>query len=98
MRELLKRIGITYHDCRVDGRWLFSVLTIGRVDITQYGCNGAMHGALNAFIPRVGYVCFKPPTKAHGVWWPWYFYVSPDATPQRASVRMGRRAFRGGYL
>lgn len=94
MKALLKRIGITYYSTRIDGRWLFSVLTIGAVEITQYGCKGAMHGATNVFVPRVGYVCFKPPTRAHGAWWPWYFYISHDGTPTRASIKFGIRAHR----
>jgi len=57
----------------VSGHW-----SIGPV--VFYGRN-AMHFAVN-IKTRWGFVCFKPPTRCFGVWWPAYFYVSPDATPQ----------------
>ena len=82
---------MSYHVSAVDGRVAFRVLTIGHVEITVYALDTAMHGAVNIFVPRVGYVCFKPPTKAFGVWWPWYLYISPDGTPNRARVKFGRR-------
>lgn len=59
--------------------------------VTIYGWN-AMHVAVN-IQTRWGYVCFHPPFRVFGHWWPWYFYVSPDATPYRARFRMGRGCF-----
>lgn len=56
--------------------------------ITIYGRN-AMHFAVNIHTKRWGYICFKLPTRCFGVWWPWYFYVSPDATPQSATFKRG---------
>ena len=56
--------------------------------ITFYGRN-AMHFAVNVRT-RFGYVCVKPSTRCFGVWWPWYFYVSLDATPQSAKRVYGR--------
>jgi hypothetical protein len=93
IRAWLKRIGIDWHASTLHpvGFW---VLNIGAVEFTLYARETAMHGALNVFVPRVGYICVKPPTKSFGVWWPWYFYVSPDATPNRASVKLGASARR----
>ena len=55
--------------------------------ITVYGWN-AMHVAVN--IRTVwGFICFHPPFRVFGKWWPWYFYISPDATPQSATYGIG---------
>ena len=51
--------------------------------ITIYGAN-AMHWAIN-ISTRWGYVCFRLPFRCFGKWWPLYFYVSPDSTPQGAT-------------
>jgi hypothetical protein len=61
---------------------------IGRVLI--YPLRSAMHGAVEVWTERWGYVCFKPPTRAFGRWWPWYFYLSPNATPWAATLVLGR--------
>lgn len=56
--------------------------------ITIYGYN-AMHVAINVYTERWGWICFHPTWKVFGKWWKWYFYVSPDATPYRASIAFG---------
>lgn len=61
-------------------------ITIGRMTI--YGFN-AMHVAVNVWTKRWGYICFHPPMKVFGAWWPWYFYVSPNATPSCATFGIG---------
>ena len=55
--------------------------------ITVYGAN-AMHWAINIQF-RGKYWCFHPRTRTFGGYWPWYFYVSYDATPQGATFRRG---------
>lgn len=40
-----------------------------------------MHFAVNVWTERWGYLCFRPPVRCFGKWWPWYFYVSRDGTP-----------------
>lgn len=55
--------------------------------VTVYGAN-AMHWAINVRW-RGTYWCFHPTTRTFGGHWPWYFYVSPDATPQRATFKLG---------
>jgi hypothetical protein len=72
---------------RMIDRWLGGHLTIGPV--TVYGRN-AMHFAVN-IRSRWGWICFKPPTRCYGVWWPWYFYISEDATPFNCRVKWGHR-------
>lgn len=64
-------------------------VTIGRV--TLYGAN-AMHWALNVW--WLGhYWCVHPTTHTYGGTWPWYAYISKDATPQGACwIR------KGGYI
>lgn len=52
-----------------------------------YGFN-AMHVALNIRTRR-GYICFHPTIKFYGRKWPWYFYVSRNATPWLATVIAG---------
>jgi hypothetical protein len=52
-----------------------------------YGYN-AMHVALN-IETRWGWVCFHPTWKVFGVWWPWYFYISKDATPSGKRFGIG---------
>jgi len=52
--------------------------------ITVYGLN-AMHIAVNISPTRWGYVCFHPPVPR----WPWYFYVSPNATPWASTFAIG---------
>lgn len=61
-------------------------ISIGR--LTIYGFN-AMHVAVNFWTRRWGYVCFHPTMKVFGHWWPWYFYVSPDATPSCSTFAVG---------
>lgn len=56
-------------------------LTIGPVTI--YGEN-AMHWGVD-IKTKWGFVCFRLPFRCFGGWWPLYFYVSPDATPNRAT-------------
>lgn len=57
------------------------------VHVYPFRC--AMHGAINVRTKRWGWVCFKPPTRVFGHWWPWYFYASPDATPSEATFYRG---------
>lgn len=59
---------------------------IGR-RITIYGAN-AMHWAINVRIFGT-YVCFHPTTRTFGARWPWYFYISPNATPWAATFKRG---------
>ena len=49
----------------------------------------AMHGGMDIKTRRWGYVCFKPPTRAFGRWWPAHFYLSPNATPWGATLLIG---------
>lgn len=56
--------------------------------VTLYSLRCAMHGAVN-IDTRWGYLCLKPPTKAWGKWWPWYVYLSPNATPWGATFIVG---------
>ncbi len=57
---------------------------------TLYGFN-AMHVALQVHTKRWGWVCFHPTTRTFGGHWPWYFYVSPNATPWAATWGIGAR-------
>jgi hypothetical protein len=52
--------------------------------VTVYGRN-AMHFAVNVHTKRWGYVCFRLPLRCFGMWWPVYFYCSPDGTPSAAT-------------
>lgn len=70
---------------RILDRLFGSHLSFGPVVI--YGRN-AMHFAVN-IRSRWGYVCFRLPLRCFGRWWPLYFYVSPDATPQSATFAIG---------
>jgi hypothetical protein len=58
--------------------------------VVIYGWN-AMHVAINIHVPwrSWGWVCFHPTFRVFGGWWPWYFYISPDATPNSAWFRRG---------
>lgn len=55
--------------------------------VVLFGFN-AMHVALNVRTPW-GWVCFHPTMRVFGRWWPWYFYVSQDATPFNCSIKIG---------
>lgn len=52
-----------------------------------YGFN-AMHIALNIRTRRE-WLCFHPTIKFYGRKWPWYFYISRNATPWLATVIVG---------
>lgn len=55
--------------------------------VTIFGWN-AMHVAIN--IRAFGiYWCIHPTIRCFGHWWPWYFYISPNATPWAAWLRIG---------
>ena len=63
----------------------------GHIDIgpvTLYGEN-AMHWGVRV-ATRWGYVCFRLPLRCFGCWWPLYFYISPNATPQKATFMLGK--------
>lgn len=64
-------------------RWFGGHVTIGPVTI--YGRN-AMHFAVN-IRSRWGWICFKPPTRCFGIWWP--------GTPTGATVLWGYRGRNG---
>jgi len=55
--------------------------------ITIFGQN-AMHWAIN-IKSKWGSICFRLPFPCFGRWWPLYFYISPDATPCRATYIIG---------
>lgn len=62
---------------------------IGPFEVVVYGAN-AMHWAINVW--WLGHWwCFHPTTRTFGGYWPWYFYVSKNATPQAACFRTGKR-------
>ena len=67
-------------------------VTIG--PITVYGDN-AMHWGVNISSKKFGYICFRLPFFSHRVWWPLYFYCSPNATPWAATFMIGKKY--GGY-
>jgi hypothetical protein len=54
--------------------------------VTVYGAN-AMHYAVN-IRTRWGYLCARPTTGRSG-YWPWYVYLSENATPERATWGFG---------
>ena len=59
--------------------------------VTIFGEN-AMHWAIDIRTQRFGYVCFRLPLRCFGVWWPLYFYCSPDGTPTKATFwALGRK-------
>lgn len=69
-------------------------VTVGPVTI--YGLN-AMHVAVNIKTKRWGYICFHPSLRflgKHAPWilgenWPWYFHISPNATPWASTFAIG---------
>lgn len=75
---------------RWQDRWFTGHISLGPVTI--YGAN-AMHWEIN-IRTRWGFVCLHPTTRTFGCRWPWYFRVSPDATPQAATFDL-RRALAG---
>ncbi len=56
--------------------------------IVIYGFN-AMHVAINIYTKRFGFICFHPPMRCFGGWYPWYFYLSPNATQWAATFAIG---------
>lgn len=62
------------------GHWVFGPITI-------YGDN-AMHWAvrINSGVLGLGYICFNLPFFSQGKWHPLYFYLSPNATPGKATL------------
>lgn len=70
-------------------RWQDKVFTghIAVGPVTAYGAN-AMHWALNVSTPW-GYFCVHPTTHTFGGLWPWYVYMSRNATPQGAAWGFG---------
>lgn len=59
------------------------------VRLQMYEVDCAMHGAVNLWVPRLGWVCWHPTVCCGGTKWPWYFYVSPNATPWAATAAYG---------
>lgn len=71
-------------------RWIDRVWTghLNLGPVTVYGAN-AMHWALEIHIRGHGYLCAHPTTKTFGAVWPWYVYLSPNATPGSAKWGIG---------
>jgi len=69
-------------------KYLGGHISIG--NITIYGWN-AMHVAIQIWTKRWGFICFHPPGRllGYGKRCPWYFYISPNATPWGASFGFG---------
>lgn len=67
-------------------RYFGGHLTLG--PITVYGEN-AMHWGVDIYTKRWGYICFRLPFRCYGIWWPLYFYVSPNATPWASTFYRG---------
>ena len=76
------------HKIRRRDRWFTGHKTWGPVTI--YGAN-AMHWAIN-IRTRWGYLCAHPTTRTFGRRWPWYVYLSRDATPSSARWKIGGRS------
>ena len=53
-----------------------------------FGFN-ARHVAINFRTRRHGWFCFHPPMYCFGQWWPWYFYISLNATPWATTFAAG---------
>ena len=70
---------------RLVTKLLGGYIKIGR--LTVYGFN-AMHIAIN-WRGKQNCWCFHPPVRWFGRKWPWYFYVSPNATPWAALYAVG---------
>ena len=60
-------------------------VSIGR--ITIYGEN-AMRWGVEVKL-RKTYMCFRLPLRCFGKWYPLYLYFSKDATPSKATWRIG---------
>jgi hypothetical protein len=92
LRRVISWLRFVVQPQRYPSRWqdrLFrGHVSIGPV--TVYGAN-AMHWAINVW--ALGhYWCWHPTTRTFGGYWPWYFYLSTDATPSKACyLRRGRR-------
>lgn len=56
--------------------------------LVLYGWN-AMHIAANLWLGRRGWFCLHPPFQWFSTSWPWYCYISPDATPSAATWGVG---------
>ena len=72
-------------DDRLTDRLFTGHVVIG--PLTIYGAN-AMHWAFEVK-SRWGYLCFHPTTRTFGGKWPWYLYLSPNATPWKAKWGYG---------
>lgn len=64
--------------------------------LTLYGYDTAMHFAVNLWVRWLGYVCWHPETRwkhledgDEPIEWPWYFYISPNATPWASTFALG---------
>lgn len=60
--------------------------------ITIYGEN-AMHWGVEIRVCRKGWLCFRLPFLCYSRWWPLYLYFSPNATPQCATFKIGKKHF-----
>lgn len=69
-------------DCQLPFHFLGLKLQVYEVEC-------GMHGAINLFIPRLGWLCWHPTVKIADCTWPWYFYVSPNGTPWASTVALG---------
>ena len=60
---------------------------ISFLNVTIYGEN-AMHWAVNIKLKNT-YMCFRLPFRCFGKWHPLYLYFSQNATPNKATWKIG---------
>jgi hypothetical protein len=69
-------------------KWLSGHIKMGR--LTIYGRNG-MHWGVTFWTNKYGYICTRLPLPCFRKWWPWYFYLSPNATPWASTFFIGKK-------
>ena len=81
----MTRAAIAWQEPRWQDRWFQGHVCLG--PLTIFGAN-AMHWCVQ-LSTRWGRLCFHPTTRTFGGRWPWYLYLSRNATPWAASWAFG---------
>lgn len=63
-------------------------------NLTIYSRDTAMHGAINLYTKKYGYICLRLPYKKI----PFYLYFSPNGTPWAATFYIGRKSDREEWV
>lgn len=63
-------------------------------NLTVFSKDTAMHGAIELYTKKYGFICLRFPRKG----FPFYLYFSPNGTPWASTFMLGRKAHKDDWV